>query len=101
MICTRCEHSWKSRLRSGVPVCCPKCKSTLWNKDRVNVKGQGRKSESATMESAANSFKRNLAANAEILERIGAYEPIVYLWIKIQKLEKEMAGIRPNTKADI
>lgn len=31
--CKRCQHEWRPR-KSEV-VCCPKCRSPYWNKDKV------------------------------------------------------------------
>lgn len=31
--CALCGHNWVSRKDNGVPKSCPKCRSTVWNKD--------------------------------------------------------------------
>ena len=35
--CERCSHQWLPRSTTeGDPTICPKCKSTYWNKPRLN-----------------------------------------------------------------
>jgi len=40
--CKRCGHKWYPRTPKK-PEVCPKCKSPLWDKDRVRKKGGGLK----------------------------------------------------------
>jgi predicted Zn-ribbon and HTH transcriptional regulator len=35
--CNRCDHEWLPRMEK-IPVECPKCKSTYWNKERTYKK---------------------------------------------------------------
>lgn len=37
-ICERCNYEWESRLKlkEGLPISCPNCKSRYWNKKRKN-----------------------------------------------------------------
>ena len=37
--CKRCEHEWVKRTKT--PVCCPRCKSPYWNKDKLLKIKQG------------------------------------------------------------
>ena len=35
--CNRCEHEWSGRV-ARVPICCPGCKSPLWNRERQRAR---------------------------------------------------------------
>lgn len=36
LTCLKCGHKWESRIDN--PVCCPRCKSYTWNKERKTKK---------------------------------------------------------------
>jgi len=34
-ICERCGYEWEPRLENRLPVKCPRCQSSYWNKKRI------------------------------------------------------------------
>lgn len=41
--CQKCSHEWGAR--TSTPMCCPRCKSYLWDAKMNNLKDKGEVSE--------------------------------------------------------